>query len=117
MNNTVRTKEEKELANKHLAILKHRLEIITAYLEGKTIQWKNTISKATTPWEDISSPSWSWHLSKYRIKPELVKCWVNIYSYAIHYYETRDEAVIDVGPDVIRLAVPLVELAEETTNE
>lgn len=43
------------------------LPLITAYANGKIIQYKGLHS---APWEDISYPTWTDPVDSYRIKPE-----------------------------------------------
>ncbi len=45
--------------------IEEKLEIMKAYLEGKTIQLDNG-----NEWEDIKNPSWAWEYCDYRVKPD-----------------------------------------------
>lgn len=49
--------------------IEEKLEVMKAYLEGKTIQFKNRKKEDDDSWEN-ANPTWDWDLFDYRIKPE-----------------------------------------------
>lgn len=72
---------------------KQLLPVIQAFAQGKTIQFK--IGDFT--WEDCGGePSFVWPGSHYRVKPELMDRWVNLFSDGgWGFYETEAEAKKD----------------------
>lgn len=53
---------------------RQQIEIMQAYLDGKTIQFKSNFG--TNDWYDFppkSEPSWDWYSYAYRIKPESIR--------------------------------------------
>lgn len=46
------------------------IAVMTAYKEGKTIQWINK-ANAAMDWEDCPNPCWDWACLDYRVKPGL----------------------------------------------
>lgn len=53
---------------------KELLPIIQAFAEGKTIQ-----SNLDGVWKDNTEPDWTARGDSYRVKPETVELWVNVY--------------------------------------
>lgn len=58
---------------------KEKIEIMQAWLDGKTIEFK----KGHKPWATLSmaactedEPTWYWGEYEYRIKPEPFECWI-----------------------------------------
>ena len=53
------------------------IAVITAHKEGKTIQfrWRSEIK-----WQDTACPAWNFGDHDYRVKPEPLEIWVNVYS-------------------------------------
>lgn len=49
---------------------KQLLPIIQAFAEGKPTEFYSTALKK---WEPVCNPDFSWHPSRYRIKPETIK--------------------------------------------
>ena len=47
-----------------------KLEIMRAFFEGKSIQFKNRKKEDGDGWENTKRPTWSWDLFDYRIKPD-----------------------------------------------
>lgn len=48
---------------------KRQIEVMKAYEEGKTIQYRGKCTKDDV-WNDTKFPSWNWYSVDYRIKPE-----------------------------------------------
>lgn len=44
------------------------IDVLKAYQEGKKIEYRNDNTK--NKWTDVDIPSWNFHLSEYRVKPE-----------------------------------------------
>jgi hypothetical protein len=82
------------------------IAVIAAHRDGKAIQGKSERSD----WTDVD-PLWNFALYGYRIKPEPLEYWVNIYpSKAIGHHETKDEAVLCAHSNALRVAVHMKEV-------
>jgi len=58
--------------------LKEKIEVMQAALDGKEIEYKNNGGK----WYPCQIQAFdSWHCGDYRIKPEPMEFWVNVYPY------------------------------------
>lgn len=54
-----------------------KIAVMQAYQEGKSIQF---LRDPDNGWIDCSgSPVWNWLDNEYRVKPELMEIWVNVY--------------------------------------
>lgn len=51
--------------------LKEAAQVMLAASEGKQVQYRREHE-----WEDMSDPSWDWHMWTYRIKPEAREWWI-----------------------------------------
>ena len=57
--------------------LEEKIEVMKAALDGKEIEYKEPDEKY---WKVMESPEFdSWHSGDYRVKPELLEFWVNVY--------------------------------------
>jgi len=55
--------------------------VMAAFDEGKPIQGRQRgRGKLVPDWRDSNRPRWNWAFFEYRIKPEPLTFWVNIYS-------------------------------------
>ena len=60
--------------------LKEKIEVMQAALDGKEIEYKNC---ASNKWNKCSEPEMNfeyWGCGDYRIKPEPMEFWVNVYN-------------------------------------
>jgi len=74
--------------------LKEKIEVMQAALDGKEIE-RNT--GTNNGWQPEPDPDWSWDCWDYRIKPEPMEFWINVYvdgeeGVFTHYSE---EAAVD----------------------
>ena len=56
--------------------LKERIEIMQACLDGKEIE----VLRGNEMWVTINDPSFEWKDTRYRIKPEPMVIWCNVYN-------------------------------------
>jgi hypothetical protein len=85
------------------------IAVIAAHRDGKAIQFRTVETECD--WRNIESPVWDFQSSDYRIKPEPIEYWVNIYpSKAIGHHETKDEAVLCAHSNALRVAVHMKEV-------
>lgn len=78
------TKEE-------IAVIKEEIAVMKAFTEGKQIQ----VAASWNGWqfEDLWEPTWNWESNVYRVKPEKLEIWVNIYKDGAKYvYYSRTDA-------------------------
>lgn len=52
--------------------IEYKIEVMTAFANGKKIQRTNTLNGKII-WENSSSPAWNWAACNYRVQPEEVK--------------------------------------------
>jgi len=85
--------------------LKERIEIETAYLNGKAIDFI-VLDSATSRWRRVLKNEkyivFRWDFNDYRIKPEAIQWWSNIYNGVAGdlRYPTRLAALEAAGSDV-----------------
>jgi hypothetical protein len=88
------------------------IEIIQGWLGGKTIQLEN----AENNWSDIhGTPTWDFAYSNYRIKPEPLECWVNVYSnesMCVYSGEKEAKCSPDSSVVIVRRAVHMKEVRD-----
>jgi hypothetical protein len=89
---------------------KEKMEVMQAYLEGKTILTIPAIATHAT-WrvmevEHGAEPAWNWYASDYRVKPEPKVIWVNEYKSEHDIcHGSKEGAEEDAAPSCIRVAV------------
>lgn len=71
----------------HKALIKH-WNFILAFKEGKKLQWKGVTDDV---WFDVDSPPFR-QCDEYRIKPEPIIRWLNVYATAGIHHKTKEEA-------------------------
>ena len=86
---------------------KELLPVIQAFAEGKTVQ-----IKYGDGWEDLGEPVFDFS-GEYRIKPEPLECWVNVYPTAIDSFQSKKSAENNSGTRAIRIAVHMREVADD----
>ena len=78
---------------------KHYLPLVQALADGKTIQ----LFHRSGVYNDVCSPDFSALPSDYRIKPELLEAWVNVYADGIRaFHNSKEEADLNAASDRIR---------------
>ena len=55
-----------------------KIAVMQAFEAGKAIE--HTVKGKSLPWLDTDEPWWDWVSYEYRVKPEPLTLWVNIYS-------------------------------------
>jgi hypothetical protein len=90
---------------------KKAIEVMQAFVDGKTIQ----IKTAGRWFDTIMNPLWDWYETDYRIKPtEPKEIWVNEYAdWNGHGCITEAQALDTAHAGVIRKAVHYREVIEE----
>lgn len=53
------------------------IEVVQAYKEGKIIESRSVYTGGE--WFRVDFPSWNFDSVEYRIKPQLIERWVNVY--------------------------------------
>ncbi len=81
------------------------IEVVTAFKNGKTLQCKD--KNFNGEWIDVPHPIWNFALVDYRVKPEPIELWVNVYNgiEETYVYETKAEALNCAGLGCTRKAV------------
>jgi len=93
---------------------KEKIKVMQAYLEGKTIQFRLWKEDDFTDWGSDAEPQWNWGAVEYRVKPEPLELWVNIYDNgAVLTYKSEEEARGNVGTKIDRVAVHMREVIED----
>lgn len=88
---------------------KKAIEVMQAFVDGKTVQ-----VSAAAGWESTPTPCWSWDICEYRIKPaEPKNIWVNEYKNFTYLHESAEDANKNAGPTAVRKAVHYREVIEE----
>jgi len=80
---------------------KYSIEVMQAYVDGKTIQGCIPKSHDVT-WSDVEFPTWDWSTYKYRVKPESLTCWVTVIDEEVStVHSTKERALkcIRIGVD------------------
>ena len=85
--------------------LKEKIEVMQAALDGKEIEAKYTNRNDT--WDvQCAGFAWDWSIFDYRIKPEPMEFWVNVYEpntrLCFGCHETKDGANSHRLPDCIK---------------
>ena len=93
--------------------LKEKIEVMQAALDGKEIEFRLNEGDRWMTCNKPSAPSWDWPYVDYRIKPEPLEGWCNIYgSHAFGFYETKEEAEEAASSNVIK-TIKLREVTDE----
>jgi len=71
------------------------IAVIAAHRDGKAVEAR---CRPTGGWISASVPCWDFYRSDYRIKPEPMVIWANVYPHGLgHAYETEIDALARVG--------------------
>ena len=76
--------------------LEEKIAVMQAALEGETIQMKHNNAETWTDWLYSNSElSWNWNIADYRVKPEPIVGYLNVYPYASfgYLYPTAKKAL------------------------
>ena len=90
---------------------KQKIEVLQAYLDGKPIQ-----IGTGSQWVDYtegSEPLWKWSSFNYRVKPEPMVLYANIYKNGVLTFNSEEMARSRATDAVIRTAVKFVEVIDE----
>lgn len=79
------------------------IEVVTAFKNGKKIESRN---KVIGGWTD-SNPDWNFFCFDYRVKPEPIELWVNVYNPPFYNvaYSSKEKALHHASQDCVRKAV------------
>ena len=107
---TTRTPEQIEECNAKIAL-------IEAWRDGKTLQaWYQRFENQYSVWRDYlnkTSPD-IYDAKKWRIKPELLRCWVNVYDTDRFTAHSNKQQACLIG---LRSAIACVEMVEVSREE
>lgn len=82
------------------------LPLVQALAEGKVIQYKYSDG-----WDDAQELDFGSDPSRYRIKQEPRRIWMNEYASGNGIeYHTKEEAISNALPNIVRIAVEYVEV-------
>jgi len=87
------------------------IAVVQAHKDGKQIQYRGL--SPYHQWHNCrdNSPLWNFPDLCYRVKPEPLECWANIYAGRYtHYYHGQDIAIAAAGPSALRVAVHMREV-------
>jgi len=65
-----------------IKMLLRQIMVMEAYEDGAKIE--HTVQHQNLPWLNINKPSWDWTRYEYRVKPEPLTFWVNVYPDGTH---------------------------------
>lgn len=78
------------------------IEVVTAFKNGKKIEARH---KIMGDWH-VAIPAWDFHQFDYRVKPEPMELWVNVYESGDHYvYTAKEKALLHAHKHCLRKAV------------
>ena len=66
-----------------------KIEIMQAFVDGKTVECEGPSSGGYLPLHPKQNPAWDWTCD-YRIKVELLDCWVNVYRFGTMHAHTTE---------------------------
>lgn len=67
------------------------IEVVTAFKNGKTIEARH---KAMGDWH-VAVPAWDFHQFDYRIKPEPLELWVNVFEDGSGFGYTNEASALN----------------------
>ena len=70
------------------------IAVIAAHRDGKAIQFRRHGDSKWTGYLDGNSPEWLFSICDYRIKPEPLECWVNVYPNGVRTYWLDEPSAI-----------------------
>lgn len=80
--------------------LREAASVMLAAAEGKKIQWRNRGCNSNwSTFRPRDTIVWDWSTYEFRIAPEPLECWVNVYPDGFrHYYDSKESADHFTGP-------------------
>lgn len=93
-----------------------RIAVEQAVLDGKPTQLRKRGSCDNNHWRDVVPVGWlfNWESYDYRIKPQPLRCWVNVYPDQLwDLFPKRALALAAARRTGERSGVPMVELTDE----
>jgi len=89
---------------------KEMISVIQAFEDGKVIQAKVKINGDLNQWHTVSKPYWDFIRQDYRIKPEPLRCWANVYENGNFYlYRSAKDAMNASNSGALRRGIPMIE--------
>ena len=85
------------------------IAVVQAAEAGKRIQWKQQLG---SKWFDTDEPTWDFSERDYRVAPEPLECWVNVYPDDISAHKTEQRARKYANSTAVRVAVRMREVVE-----
>ena len=83
------------------------IAVIQAHRDGKAIQYRHKCSE----WSPAPQPNWNFSAYDYRIKPEPLECWVNVYPQGVpSIWGSEQDAKRTAGSNAARIAVHMKEV-------
>jgi len=95
-----------------IKMLLRQIMVMEAYEDGAKIE--HTVQHQNLPWLNINKPSWDWTRYEYRVKPEPLTLWVNVYS-AGNYgsaFSSEEDAIEALGGYTRGRTVKMQEVTE-----
>ena len=95
--------------------VKEKIEVMQAFEDGKQVEV--TIS-GKSKWFNCGEPTWNWVASDYRVKPEPVEFWMNLYPDGDwgRHYESKNEAIAGSSKNCLRTIRVREVIEEPETN-
>lgn len=93
-----------------MATLKEKIAVMQAALDGEQIEFRSKSTDSPVGWIPVrerggDTLEWRWGLYEYRIKPEPLTVWVNIYESRLGTpYCSKEEAEANSSCGLIRTA-------------
>jgi hypothetical protein len=92
---------------KTMMTLDEQYEVVKAKKEGKEIE-----IECGGDWEHFNGKSFNFVNFQYRVKSELLECWVNVYDNGHGSFCSKDDAINNIDEGCLRAAVHLREVKE-----
>ena len=89
-----------------------RASVMMAYADGKKLEreWRPAIGQWTP---ETGQPTWDWTQYDWRVVPEPLRQWVNVYrDGTVDTYDSEEAAKKWAVHEAIRIAVPMIEVQE-----
>ncbi len=85
------------------------IAVVLAAEAGRRIQYRRV--SFGDVWKDCD-PQWNFVECDYRVKPEPLELWVNVYTNFSAAWKTKEKALENACPDAVRVAVHTREVIE-----
>lgn len=90
--------------------LKEKIEVMQAALDGKEIQI--LICDGWDDWDNDTLPAFNWGANDYRIKPEPMEFWVNVYDDGIKILISHEANIDNYEKDGLVKTIKVREVIE-----